>query len=150
MYSKIIKIMTYVSIYIDLVLKNDINVVLITEVNWMKNNSDIKKGIIMITQIGITMLVPIFLCIFIGYQLDHYFQTGGWFFVFLILGILSAFRNVYVLTKQFYAKDKAREDAELKYLKGLKQEGRTSSQSSSSKTVNETDSKNNIVKGRLS
>ena len=116
----------------------------------MKKNNDVVKGIIMITQIGLTMLVPIFLCIFIGYQLDSHFQTRFWFIIFLILGILAAFRNVYVLTKQFYAKDKAREDAELQYLEGLKQEGRKNRQITSSEAKNESDTKNNIVKGRLS
>ena len=116
----------------------------------MKKNNDVIKGILMITQIGLTMLAPIFLSIFIGYQLDRYFQTGIWFIIFLILGILAAFRNVYVLTKQFYAKDKAREDAELKYMEGLKQECRKNRQSSSAEVGSESDTKNNIVKGRLS
>ena len=116
----------------------------------MKNNNDVKKGIIMITQVGLTMLVPIFLCIFIGYQLDHYFQTEFWLLIFLILGIMAAFRNVYVLTKQFYAKDKAREDTELRYLQGLKEEGHDHRQSQTSETGSETDTKNNIEKGRLS
>ncbi len=115
----------------------------------MKKNNDVIKGIIMITQIGLTMLVPIFLCVFIGYQLDLHFQTDFWFIIFLILGFLTAFRNVYVLTRQFYAKDKAREDAELRYLEGLKQEGYQNGKSSSSDVKNETDIKNNIVKGRL-
>lgn len=117
----------------------------------MKKNSDVIKGIIMITQIGLTMLVPIFLCVFIGYQLDRYFKTSIWFIVFLILGMLAAFRNVYVLTKQFYAKDKAREDAELRYIEGLKKEGqKVEKESASSDKNGKSDAKNNIVKGRLS
>ena len=44
--------------------------------------------------------------------------------VLLFLGIAAAFRNVYYLLKPFYAKDKAREDAELAYIERLKAEGK--------------------------
>ncbi len=97
----------------------------------MKKSNDVVKGIIMITQIGLTMLVPIFLCVFIGYQMDHHFHTGFWLIIFLVLGVMAAFRNVYVLTKQFYAKDKSREDAEIRYFEDLKQQGREKRQQSS-------------------
>lgn len=117
----------------------------------MKKNNDVIKGILMITQIGLTMMVPIFLCVFIGYQLDRHFQTGFWLIIFLILGVMAAFRNVYVLTKGFYAKDKSKEDAELQYFESLKQEGRRVRQSASMENdKTEQESKNNIKKGRKS
>lgn len=79
------------------------------------------KAITMITQIGISMMVPIFLCIFIGYELDRKFHTNAWFLIWLVLGIITSFRNVYYLTKSFYAKDKAREDEEMNYFQNLRQ-----------------------------
>lgn len=99
----------------------------------MKKDKNVAKGIAMITQIGITMITPILLCIFIGYQLDKHFSTKYWFIVFMVLGILAAFRNVYYITKQFYAKDKAREDAELKYFEDLKRQGRENLRNNSKK-----------------
>ncbi len=50
----------------------------------------------LITQLGISMLAPIFLCVYLGSFLDGRF---GWFtFVpLLILGILSGVRNAYIL-----------------------------------------------------
>ena len=90
----------------------------------MKRDKGISKGIVMLSQIGVTMLTPIFLCVFIGYQLDKRFSTSYWFIIFLVLGFLTAFRNVFYMTKQFYAKDKEREDRELEYIEGLKREGR--------------------------
>ena len=116
----------------------------------MKKNNEVVKGLIMISQIGLTMLAPIFLCIFIGYQLDRKFNTGFWFIVFLILGFMTAFRNVYVLTKQFYAKDKAREDAKLRYLDSLKRERIQGEKTPPCNTESERETKNNITKGRLS
>ena len=79
------------------------------------------KAITMITQISISMMVPIFLCVFIGYQLDKKFQTSYWVLIFMILGFLASIRNVYYLTKSFYEKDKAREDAEMNYFANLRQ-----------------------------
>ena len=88
----------------------------------MKNYKDVSKGIAMISQIGFTMITPIALCSFIGYQLDKKLSTDYWFIIFLILGFLTAFRNVYHITRQFYAKDKAREDEELEYLASLRRQ----------------------------
>ena len=89
----------------------------------MKSNKDVSKGIAMISQIGFTMITPIALCGFIGYQLDKKFTTSHWFIIFLLIGFLTSFRNVYHITKQFYAKDKAKEDAELRYIAELKKQG---------------------------
>ena len=89
-------------------------------------NKHIFKAITMVSQISISMMVPIFLCIFIGHQLDKRFETGYWFLIFMILGFLASIRNVYYLTKGFYAKDKEREDAEMKYFEDLKKRGQKS------------------------
>lgn len=86
----------------------------------MKSDKNVTKGILMISQVGISMITPILLCIFIGYQLDKYFNTKFCIILFLVLGILAAFRNVYLLTAEFYAKDKKKEDEELKYFSDLK------------------------------
>lgn len=87
----------------------------------MKTDRTVWKSLALVTQIGISMLTPIFLCVFIGYQLDKHVQRKIWLIIFLVLGILAAFRNVYYITKQFYAKDKAREDEQLEYIRKLKE-----------------------------
>ena len=88
----------------------------------MKPDKSVLKGIVMITQIGISMLVPIFLCLFVGRFLDNKLGTNYIAVIGIILGILAAFRNVFIMTKQFYAKDKAKEDAKLKYMEDMKRE----------------------------
>lgn len=80
----------------------------------------------MVTQIGISMIVPIFLGVFLGYRLDRWLGTGFFFLVFLLLGILAAFRNIYKLTKPFYAEDLKREREEQAYWDSLKPGGQTS------------------------
>lgn len=81
----------------------------------MKKN--IIEGIAMITQLGITMMAPIFLSTFIGYQLDQWLSTNYLVLIFLFLGFLAAFRNAYYLTKKYYMKDKSIEDEELVFRK---------------------------------
>ncbi len=78
------------------------------------------KAFVMISQIGITMLVPIFLCLYLGIKLDEWLDTNFITVIGICLGIMAAFRNVYIITKQFYAKDKAKEDEKLKYFESLK------------------------------
>lgn len=75
----------------------------------MKIDKNIFRSLALINQIGISMLVPIFLSIYIGNKLDQWFSTSYLTIVFLFLGILAAFRNVYHLTKSFYKNDKSKE-----------------------------------------
>ena len=86
-------------------------------------NKGIVKSLMMVSQIGISMLVPVFLCLFIGNWLNERFSTVYFVPVFLFLGIGASIRNVYILTKSFYAKDKKKEDEELAYIENLKKAG---------------------------
>lgn len=108
------------SIYVDS-SKIDGIIVLALGEERVKEKRKILKAIAMITQIGISMMVPIFLCIFVGYKIDQQFKTQIWFLVFLILGFITAFRNVYNLTKGFYMKEKEKEDAQMNYFADLRQ-----------------------------
>jgi len=80
------------------------------------------KSLIMVSQIGISMMVPIFLCAFIGIQLDKWLGTGFLVLIMLLIGFITAFRNVYHLTKRFYSEDKKKEDARLKYFEDMRKE----------------------------
>ena len=67
---------------------------------------EIGKALALITQIGVSMIVPIFLCLILGSFLDKIFHTGNiLMIVFIILGVCAGFRSVYIMTKDFY-KDK--------------------------------------------
>lgn len=69
-------------------------------------NRESTKALALFTQIAISMLVPIFLCFFIGKAIDNIFDINGIFLiVFTIIGVMAGFRSVYVLVKGFY-KDK--------------------------------------------
>lgn len=62
----------------------------------MKPDKNVIKNLAMITQVGISMLAPVFLCVFAGQWLDAKF---GWSTVpvLLILGILAGGRNTWLL-----------------------------------------------------
>ena len=45
--------------------------------------SEIAKGLSMILQVGLNMMVPIGLCLLVGYKLDEWLSTGYLVFVFL-------------------------------------------------------------------
>lgn len=64
----------------------------------MKFDHSVMKNLGLISQLGITMLTPILMCVFLGRFLDDKF---GWSVIIplMILGILSGGRNAYYLIK---------------------------------------------------
>jgi len=56
----------------------------------------------MISQFGINMLVPIFLCFFAGRLIDRHFGTSYWTVVLFFVGAITGFRNVYVFAKRYF------------------------------------------------
>lgn len=69
----------------------------------MKYNSSVYQSLSLITQFSINMLVPIFLCSFVGLYADKKFGTSFWFVVLFFAGALAGFRNVYILAKKIYS-----------------------------------------------
>lgn len=68
------------------------------------NHSQVVKMLFLISQIGITMLVTIFLCIAIGMAIDKFFGTKllVWF---IVLGVISGFRSVFILVRGYIGDD---------------------------------------------
>lgn len=59
--------------------------------------SSYKYGV-MISQLGISVIVPIGLMVLVGKGLDYFFHTGNvGVLICLILGVLAGFRNLYVI-----------------------------------------------------
>ena len=81
--------------------------------------NEVAKGLSMVLQIGISMMVPIALCLFIGYKLDKWLDTSYLIIIFLFLGIAAGIRSVYAITKNFYAKDLEREKESQRYFDDL-------------------------------
>lgn len=60
-------------------------------------NREVIRTLGMITQVGLSMLTPVFLCVFFGVKLNQYFHTQHWFVPMVLLGIGAGIRNVYLL-----------------------------------------------------
>ena len=70
----------------------------------MKYKKDVYHSLAMVTQIGISMLAPIVLCVAAGYWMD---QKFGWYTTvpLLILGILDGGRNTWILLQDMTKED---------------------------------------------
>jgi len=63
------------------------------------------SNLALISQIGISMVVPIIGCVWLANYLMKKFDLGVWvLFIFIILGVMTAFTNLYKLS-QFSKKD---------------------------------------------
>lgn len=54
----------------------------------------------MVMQFGINMLVPIFLCTFLGIFLDKLFNTSFIVIIMFFLGAGAGFRNIYIFASK--------------------------------------------------
>lgn len=67
----------------------------------MNNNNKYKmyENLAFLTHIGVMMVVPIFAGVYIGKFIDDKLGTGSLFlFVFIAVGVLTAFTNLYRIT----------------------------------------------------
>lgn len=77
----------------------------------MKYKRTVYHSLALITQFGINMLVPIFLCTFIGIFLDRLCDTTFIVVILFFLGAAAGFRNVFLFAKKIYEKPTERDDA---------------------------------------
>lgn len=77
----------------------------------MKNKNAIFETLSLISQLGISMITPVILCVGIGYFIEKKYDIALTI-PFIILGILAGGRNIYVLTKHAADKMTAEEDEE--------------------------------------
>ncbi len=72
------------------------------------------KALAMITQFGINMLVPIFICVFIGLKADRFFGTSFIVIILFFLGAAAGFRNIYIMSKDIYGDHKREKNGRTK------------------------------------
>ena len=74
-----------------------------------KVEKSVFRSLTLISQFGINMLVPIFLCSFGGWYLDKWFNTTFLFVVLFFVGALAGFRNIFIMARKIYEGDKKNE-----------------------------------------
>ena len=67
-----------------------------------KYSKSVYRSLVLISQFGINMLVPIFLCTFVGIWLDERLGTSWIMLVLFFIGALAGFRNCYLAAKRIY------------------------------------------------
>ena len=60
------------------------------------------RSLVLITQFGINMLVPICMMTALGIFLDRKWNTSYWTIILFFLGALAGGRNIYRMAKQIY------------------------------------------------
>lgn len=71
----------------------------------MKYQRNVHHAAVMITQFGLNMLVPIFICSFLGMWLDKRLGTNWIMVLFFFVGALAGGRNVFLFAKRIYSMD---------------------------------------------
>ncbi|MCI9430248.1 MAG: AtpZ/AtpI family protein [Lachnospiraceae bacterium] len=74
----------------------------------MKYRKTVYQALATVSQFGINMLVPIFLCSFLGIFLDRKLGTSYCMVFLFFVGALAGFRNVFLLAKRIYSNSEER------------------------------------------
>jgi ATP synthase protein I len=73
------------------------------------------KTLSFLSSVGISMVAATFIGLAMGYYLDIWLETSPWFtLVFLLLGIVSGFRNIFILTSRELRRQQDEQDQENK------------------------------------
>lgn len=68
----------------------------------MKNKRSVMQSLIFVTQFGISMIVPILLCTFLGVYLGRRFDQPVIAVPLFLIGAAAGFQNVYRLARKTY------------------------------------------------
>ena len=71
----------------------------------MKYNRNVYQALSMIGQFGINMLVPVFICSFLGIFMDQKLGTNFLVIILFFVGAVAGGYNVYRFSRQIFAKD---------------------------------------------
>ncbi len=73
----------------------------------MSNKFKVYENLAFLTHLGVMMVIPIFAGLYIGKFLDEKFGTGSLFlFIFIGVGVVTAFLNLYKITMKRIDKGK--------------------------------------------
>ncbi len=69
----------------------------------MRYKRSVYRSLALITQFGINMLVPIFLCVMAGVYLGKKFEINWITIPLFAMGALAGFRNIFIMAKKIYS-----------------------------------------------
>lgn len=68
----------------------------------VKHKKSVLQSLVLVTQFGISMLVPILLCTLLGVWIGGKFNIPIITVPLFVIGALAGFRNVYIMAKKTY------------------------------------------------
>lgn len=77
----------------------------------MRHKKSVMRNMMMVTQLGLSVMVPVFCCILAGYYIDRYAGTKLTFFL-MVLGFAAGGLNGYKIAKRTLAMNEREERAE--------------------------------------
>lgn len=80
----------------------------------MKYSKSVYRSLTLITQFGINMLVPIFLCTAVGIYIGRKFSIEWITIPFFMIGAIAGFRNIFIMAKKIYSNTEEREKHHVK------------------------------------
>jgi F0F1-type ATP synthase assembly protein I len=76
-----------------------------------ENKKTLLKTLGVVSSMGISFVLAIFIGVLMGRQLDKWLGTDPWFFfIFLGFGIIAGFRNLYTITNRVIKRDENGKD----------------------------------------
>jgi ATP synthase protein I len=76
-----------------------------------EDKGQLYKSLGFLSSVGISLVAATFIGLAMGYYLDKWLGTSPWLtLIFLLIGIVSGFRNVYVLTARELKRQQEEED----------------------------------------
>ncbi|MCM1103648.1 MAG: AtpZ/AtpI family protein [Clostridium sp.] len=73
-----------------------------------RNDGRVLEALALVMQFGIHMIVPIFMCLFLGLWIDRKAGTSYWVIILFFMGALAGFTNIYKLARKIYGRDSGR------------------------------------------
>lgn len=80
----------------------------------MKYKKNVYQSIAMITQFGISMIVPILMCTMLGVYIGRKFDMMIIVIPLFIMGALAGFRNIYKMAKKIFEQESDRDTKHVK------------------------------------
>ncbi len=76
-----------------------------------EDKKDVVKSLLSFSSLGLEMGLSVAIGIGIGYFLDYYFKTSPYLtIIFMLFGIVAAFKTIYVLLKKVKKEDERNKD----------------------------------------
>ena len=83
----------------------------------MKFQKNVYQSFALVMQFGISMLVPIGLCMGIGLYIGDKFDMDWIFIPLFIMGSFACFRNIYIMAKKVFEQESDRDTKHVKKTK---------------------------------